>query len=114
MLYNEDLILSHGSYNEQLMHKKSLSEVSSDEKLRVIAGSRRGRVTIKQYATPRTQIHFAGIDILNNERLVPDWYINVDGPVSNLRAGSIMYSEYANKPLDRDDRLERYYGILKI
>ena len=70
-------------------------------------------MTIKQYTIPRTQVHFAGVDIPNNERFVPDWYINVDGPVSKLRAGSIMYSEYANKPLDRDDRFERYYGIPK-
>ena len=70
-------------------------------------------MTIKQYTIPRTQVHFAGVDIPNNERFVPDWYINVDGPVSKLRAGSITYSEYANKPLDRDDRFERYYGIPK-
>lgn len=28
----EDLILANGPYSEQLIHKKSLSEVSSDEK----------------------------------------------------------------------------------
>ena len=96
----EDYILfnSEWPYSEQLQHKKSLSELSSDEKLRFIAGTRGGRTTISKYTLPRTQIHFAGVDIPNNDRLVPDWYINSDGPVSKIRAGNKMYSEYANKP----------------
>ena len=98
----EDLILNsaEGLYSEVLTHKESLSELSSDEKLRAIAGTRDGRMAISKYTTPRTQNHFAGVDIPNNERFVPDWYINADGPVSSLRSGNIMYSEYANKPLD--------------
>ena len=111
----EDFILfnSEWPYSEQLQHTKSLSELSSDEKLRVIAGTRGGRTTISKYTLPRTQIHFAGVDIPNNDRLVPDWYINSDGPVSKLKSGNIMYSEYANKPLDHFEKLERYYGIPK-
>ena len=100
-------------YEELLVHKKELSKLTSNEKLRVLASSRFGRRDLRRFAVPKNNFHFAGIDYDNNERLVPDWYINHDGPVSDYRSGNIMYSEYSNKPLDHEERLKRYHGILQ-
>ena len=100
-------------YEELLVHKKELSRLTSNEKLRVLASSRFGRRDLQRFAVPKNNLHFAGIDYDNNERLVPDWYINHDGPVSDYRSGNIMYSEYSNKPLDHKERLKRYHGILQ-
>ena len=100
-------------YEELVVHKKELSKLTSNEKLRVLAGTRFGRRDLQRFAIPKNNFHFAGIDYDNNERLVPDWYINYDGPVSDYRSGNIMYSEYSNKPLDHEERLKRYHGILQ-
>ena len=100
-------------YEELLVHKKELSKLTSNEKLKVLAGSIYGRRDLKRFAIPKNNFHFAGIDYDNNERLVPDWYINYDGPVSRYRSGNIMYSEYSNKPLDHEERLKRYHGIIQ-
>ena len=100
-------------YEELLVHKKELSKLSSNEKLRVLVSTKFGRRDLQRFAIPKNNFHFAGIDFDNNERLVPDWYINYDGPVSSYRSGNIMYSEYSNKPLDHEERLKRYHGILQ-
>ena len=100
-------------YEELLAHKKELSKLTSNEKLRVLVSTRFGRRDLQRFALPKNNFHFAGIDFDNNERLVPDWYINYDGPVSSYRSGNIMYSEYSNKPLDHEERLKRYHGILQ-
>ena len=100
-------------YEELVVHKKELSKLTSNEKLRILAGTRFGRRDLQRFALPKNNFHFAGIDYDNNERLVPDWYINSDGPVSDYRSGNIMYSEYSNKPLDHEERLKRYHGILQ-
>ena len=98
---------------ELLVHKKDISKLTSNEKLRVLVSTRYGRRDLRRFAIPKNNFHFAGVDFDNNERLVPDWYINYEGPVSMYRRGNIMYSEYANKPLDHEQRLERYHGVFK-
>ena len=79
--------------------------------MRLIAEAADGRVFLQQFTKFGSNYHHAA---RGDAKLVPDWYIDEDEPVSGYKIRNKLYSKYNNKPLTHKELYERYSGTTII